>query len=75
MVIDDNSDHGDPAPSSQEKSGHHSRKHSATAKVVSTISDALADDGIVDASELGEIMVSVLGETPVLSDADSISSL
>lgn len=77
IVIDDDSDHADPAPSSQEKSGHHSRKHSGAGTIVTVISDALADDGVVDAGELGEIMVSVLGgdHAPSDADADSVSSI
>ncbi len=74
IIIDEDSDQDKPAQS-LEKSGHHARRPSGAALLVSVVSDALADDGIVDAHELGEIMVSVLGDDdPVLSDADSAAS-
>ena len=56
---------GEPDPSSEKNSRHHSR----TASMVSAISGALEDDGIVDSAELGEIIVSVLGDETDFSGA------
>ncbi|MEM6338865.1 MAG: hypothetical protein AAF673_02935 [Pseudomonadota bacterium] len=62
IIIDEDIDHGAPAPSSKANSSHHTRHHSGTASIVSSILDALDYDGIVDPDELGDIVVSVLGD-------------
>ena len=71
IIIDEDTDHGESAPSSKEKASNHSRHHSGTASIVSVISGALEDDGLVDADELGHIVLSVLGDEHDPSDAGS----